>query len=72
MEDYCKGRAAVLQRLQAGDIYFTEYWRSRLADRARRNLQWEQEVLAKGGILTPDLKPPDEELFIVADHRAVR
>lgn len=57
LEDYCKGRAGVLQRLQQGDIYFTEYWKIQLADLARENLKWEQGELAKGVLLTPDILP---------------
>ena len=54
ISDYCKGRAGVLQRLKEGDIYFSEYWKRRLADAARKNLEWEQGELAKGTLLTPE------------------
>ncbi|KIM31654.1 hypothetical protein M408DRAFT_327128 [Serendipita vermifera MAFF 305830] len=57
LDEYCKGRAGVLRRLQEGDVYFTDHWKTQSTEDARKNLQWEQDELAKGIVLTPDTVP---------------
>jgi predicted metal-dependent HD superfamily phosphohydrolase len=49
-EDYVTGRTRVLERLKAGDIYFTEYWRSARRGAALANMEWELGLLRAGKV----------------------
>ncbi|PVF98226.1 hypothetical protein CPB86DRAFT_758889 [Serendipita vermifera] len=78
IDEYCKGRTKVLQRLLSGGIYFTDYWKSRLSDAARANMQWEIEQLTNGMLfqliiyLEPQIAFPtrDEPLVMPASSAA--
>lgn len=54
LEAYCQGRTKVLEHLSKGEVYFTDYWRSHLADKARENMQWEMRILQQGRIPSAD------------------
>jgi len=47
-DDYRSGRVKVLRRLSAGEIYFTDYFKSRYQARARENMEWEIGQLLDG------------------------
>ncbi|KAG9041889.1 hypothetical protein FS842_002406 [Serendipita sp. 407] len=50
LEDYCKGRTSVLERLRSGDIFFTEHFKENSTETARDNLSWEIDLLGRGEV----------------------